>query len=277
MRHIGDDENAAGRLLGAAQQGSGLFSGLPELRADWTRLGAADPLWAVYVAPGTRRGRWDLEEFFATGRREVAAAFAEMRRLGLRPGARRALDFGCGVGRLSAALAERFDEVIGVDIAPTMLAEARRLDRSGGRCRFVLNGAPDLAFLETGSVDLVYSSLVLQHLTPELARGYVAEFVRVLAPGGVAVFQVASRPTLSVKGTLFRLAPWPLLRWAQRRVLRYPAPMRMQAMSGADVAAALAGTGARVVGTVPDPSYGGHWRYVRYFVTHGGGPSGSHR
>lgn len=246
---------------------------MEELRADWSRLGAADPLWAVYVAPGTRRGRWDLEEFFATGHREVAAAFADMRRLGLRPGAGRALDFGCGVGRLSAALAERFDEVIGVDIAPTMLAEARRLDRSGGRCRFVLNSAPDLAFVETGSVDVVYSSLVLQHLTPELSRQYVAEFARVLAPGGVAVFQVASRPTLSVKGALFRLAPWPLLRWAQRRVLRYPAPMRMQAMSGADVAAALAGTGARIVGTVPDPSYGGHWRYVRYFVTHGGGPA----
>ena len=73
-----------------------------------------------------------------------------------------------------------------------MLAEARRLDRSGGRCRFVLNTEPDLAFLADGSVDLVYSSLVLQHLPPGYARRYLAEFARVLAPGGAAVFQVVT-------------------------------------------------------------------------------------
>lgn len=248
---------------------------LRQLRDDWTRLGAEDPLWAVYVAPGTRGGRWDVERFFALGRAEVARAWAGLEALGLNPGRGRALDFGCGVGRLSAALAAYVDEVIGVDIAESMLAQARRLDRSRyqagdqarGRCRFVLNDATDLGFLDDGSIDVVYSSLVLQHMPARLAGGYLREFVRVLAPDGVAVFQVASRPTRSVKGLLFRFAPWPLLRWAQRRLLGYPAPMRMSPLRRADVERMLAGTGAAIVGEVPDETYGGHWHYTRYYVT----------
>lgn len=236
------------------------------MQNDWTRLGTDDPLWAVYVAPGTRGGKWDIDAFFDLGRREVDGALAELERQGLSPGRHRALDFGCGVGRLSQALAHHVDEVIGVDIASSMLAKARELDRSKGRVMFVLNQRPDLNDVSTGSVDIVYSSLVLQHMPPELARGYLREFVRVLAPGGVAIFQVASRPTRSIKGLLFRLAPWSVLRWAQRRLLRYPAPMRMSKMSADDVRAALAGTGARLAAAIDDDSYGGHWYYTRYYV-----------
>jgi SAM-dependent methyltransferase len=239
---------------------------LDELREDWTRLGAEDPLWAVYVAPGTRGGRWDVDEFFALGAEEVSRALGELDRLGLSPGTGVAVDFGCGVGRLSAALARRFTEVIGVDISPTMLDEAKRFDQSGGRCRFVLNESDDLAFIPDGSVDLVYSSLVLQHLPADLAKGYIREFARILAPDGVAVFQVASRPTASFKGLVFRFAPWPVLRWAQRRLLGYPAPMRMNGLSRSAIRRALAPSKARIVTSVRDDSYGGHWHYERYYV-----------
>jgi SAM-dependent methyltransferase len=239
---------------------------LGELRDDWTRLGAEDPLWAVYVAPGTRGGRWNVEEFFALGSREVDRALGELDRFGLSPRRNVAVDFGCGVGRLSAALARHFAEVVGVDISPTMLERARELDRSEGRCRFVLNESDSLAFLADGSVDLVYSSLVLQHMPPPLAARYLREFARVLADDGVAVFQVASRPTMSFKGLAFRFAPWPLVRWAQRRLLGYPAPMRMTGLRRSAVEKALAPTNARVVGLVSDDSYGGHWHYDRYYV-----------
>ena len=239
---------------------------LDQLQDDWTRLGKEDPLWAVYVAPGTRGGKWDVEAFFDLGRREVDGALAALPGLGLAPGRLRALDFGCGVGRLSQALAAHVDEVTGLDIAPSMLDKARELDRSGGRVRFVLNQEPNLAVITTASVDIVYSSLVLQHMPPELARGYLAEFVRVLAPGGVAIFQVASRPTRSLKGLIFRLAPWPVLRWAQQKLLGYPAPMRMSRMTPDDVRAGIAGTPARLAAAIDDDSYGGHWHYTRYYV-----------
>jgi len=246
---------------------------LDGLRSDWTRLGAQDPLWAVYVAPGTRGGLWDLKEFFATGQREVDSALARAAGLGLRPGRRRALDFGCGVGRLSAALVRHVEEVVAVDIAPSMLAEARRLDRSDGRVRFVHNDRPDLEFVPSRSVDVVYSSLVLQHLPPGLARRYLAEFARVLAPAGVVIVQVATRRMWSVKGVASALLPWPAQRWLQRRLLAYPAPMRMSAVTAADVDAAMAGSGVRIVDSVVDRSYGGHWRCVRFFATRDAGLS----
>ena len=54
------------------------------------------------------------------------------RRPGGSPAARRsALDFGCGIGRLSQALAEHFDQVYGVDISPKMIELARAAQSQG--------------------------------------------------------------------------------------------------------------------------------------------------
>jgi SAM-dependent methyltransferase len=237
-----------------------------EVRADWTRLGKEDPLWAVLVAPGMRGRRWDVDDFFATGREEVDTSLARLEPLGLSPGTARALDFGTGVGRLARALATRFDTVTAVDVSPTMLDEARRLDRSEGRIDWVLNEVPDLSFVEDASVDLVYSSLVLQHLPLDLARDYLREFIRVLRADGVAVVQVASRTTLSFKGLVFGYAPFPLVAWGQRHLLGYPAPMRMTGMPPKVMRGVLAGTGARVVETVEDRAYGGHWIYDRHYL-----------
>lgn len=239
---------------------------LDRLRVDWTRLGAEDPLWAVLIRPGTRHGGWDPDEFLATGRAEVGAALDRLGELGALPPLGSVLDFGCGAGRASQALAERADKVVGVDVSEPMLAAARRLDRSDGRCTFVLNDRPDLSGFADASFDLVYSSLVLQHLPPPLARSYLAEFTRVLRPGGAMAVQVATRPTLSVKGVLFRYAPQPLLRFGQRRILGYPAPMRMHPISAADFAATISRYDGRLLDSVEDTTYGGHWIYHRHFA-----------
>jgi SAM-dependent methyltransferase len=239
---------------------------LDRLRLDWTRLGAEDPLWAVLIRPGTRHGGWDPDEFLATGRAEVGTALDRLDELGVLPRLGRVLDFGCGAGRASQALAERADAVTGVDVSEPMLAAARRLDRSDGRCEFVLNERPDLSVFADASFDLVYSSLVLQHLPPALARTYLVELTRVLRPGGAMAVQVATRPTLSLKGALFRYAPQPLIRFGQRRILGYPAPMRMHPISGADFAASIARYDGRLLDSVEDTTYGGHWTYHRHFA-----------
>jgi SAM-dependent methyltransferase len=242
---------------------------LDEIHRDWDVLGAADPLWAVLTERGRRGPAWTEEEFLATGRAEVAAAFDRLDRLGLPVGTGRALDFGCGAGRLTAALTERFDEVVGVDIAASMLAEARRMDRSGGRAVFLHNTAPDLALLGSDGFDLVYTDRVLQHLTPGLARGYLAELLRVLRPGGVHVAGLPDRATVPLFGAVARTLPHPVLRFVQRRVLGYPAPMRMHAVPAAEVAALVRANGGRLVDTV---AYGADpvWHHVRHFVVKGG-------
>lgn len=161
-----------------------------QTRRHWEKLARTDPLWAVLTDPTKAGNRWEVDEFFASGRREIEAVLAEVR--GRCPGLRRgrALDFGCGVGRLTQALADHFERVTGVDIAEEMLALARRYNRKGERVEYVHNTEADLAGLAAGSFDFVGSLITLQHIAPEYSRRYIAEFLRVLAPGGVAYFQV---------------------------------------------------------------------------------------
>lgn len=237
-----------------------------DVRRDWTRLGERDPLWAVYVAPGTRGGRWDVERFLALGRADVAAARDWLTALG-RPAAwARALDFGCGAGRLSQALAEHADAVVGVDVSAPMLDTARSLDRSDGRCEFVLNDAPDLRRFPDDSFDLVYTALVLQHLPRPVIEGYLAEFARVLAPGGTAVLHCSTSPLWTVKGAIWRLAPSRLIGWGQRVFLRYPAPMRMTAMPERRVEEIIRAAGGRVLDRRSEDDRSTHWRLTRYVV-----------
>jgi SAM-dependent methyltransferase len=158
----------------------------------WERAAQIDPLWAILSDP-TKKGRhWDLQSFFETGRREVSLLLYQLRQLGRLPSAERALDFGCGVGRLTQALGATFAEVVGVDVSPTMIRLAERLNRRPATVRYVLNQSPALDQLGSSQFDLIYSDIVLQHLEPEAATGFIREFLRLLAPGGVTVFQLPS-------------------------------------------------------------------------------------
>jgi ubiquinone/menaquinone biosynthesis C-methylase UbiE len=237
-----------------------------QTRSDWTQLGEADPLWAVLVRPDAKNGAWDVEEFLATGRREVDESLAKLAAFGGATVPGRALDFGCGVGRLSQALAEGYEEVVGVDISEPMLAMARELDRSGGRCRFVLNLEPHLAQFPDDHVDLVFSSIVLQHIPPDAAMAYLREFTRVVRAGGAMVVLLPTGTRNTVKGLLFRYLPHRVLRWAQRRLLHYPAPMRMHTFDRAVVERMFADTGMTVIGSTDEPEHAPHWNFTRFFA-----------
>jgi len=158
---------------------------------DWEELASLDPLWAIRNSPGTRYGNWDVDAFFATGEDDVADAMRQLEELGLPTGTGAALDFGCGVGRASRALASRFGRVTGVDISNTMIELAREHNREIDNVEFVHNTAPDLAVLGDARFDLVYTRSVLQHLPDrESVHGFVREFVRVLAPGGCTAIHI---------------------------------------------------------------------------------------
>lgn len=160
------------------------------LKKHWEAFSREDPLWAVLTDSARVGGRWDLKEFLATGEHEVADYLEELEQLRAAPVRGRALDFGCGVGRLTQALAERFERCDGVDIAEPMIAEARRINQRAERVRYHVNDAPNLALFVDDSFDFVLSSIVLQHMEPRYAKAYITEFVRVLKPGALALFQV---------------------------------------------------------------------------------------
>jgi SAM-dependent methyltransferase len=90
-------------------------------------------------------------------------------------------------------MAATFDRADGVDISKAMLRHARRFNRHGERCTYHLNVAPNLSLFANESFDFVYTTLVLQHIEPSISRRYIAELIRVLAPGGLLVFQLPSQ------------------------------------------------------------------------------------
>lgn len=240
---------------------------LAGLHRDWTRLGEADPLWAVCVDPARRGGRWDPQEFLASGRAEIADAIQQLDRLGLCAGRRdAALDFGCGAGRLTGALATCFATVTGVDISLPMLEQARALHAGNERCHFVPNDSLTLSAFADGSFDLVYSSLVLQHMPPSLAEGYLAEFIRVLRPGGAIVILVPAAHLRTVRGVVYAWAPRRLTGLIQRKVFGYPAPMQMHALPARLVRRLAGAHGGRLAASEPHPGYGGHWVMVQHFI-----------
>lgn len=182
---------------------------LEYIRRTYDRWAREDPFYAVLTARAKRGNQWDPAEFFARGRAEIEQVLRYLDEAGVELRRDRALDFGCGVGRLSQALAPHFREVVGVDISEEMVRRARELDCYGpDRVRYVVNTAAGLPDLESESFDFVYSNITLQHVPPRLVRRYVAEFFRVLRPGGIALYQMRSGPRIrpgSLRDWLYRL------------------------------------------------------------------------
>lgn len=160
-------------------------------RRHWEELASLDPLWAVLSYRSKKFGRWDCDEFLATGDEQVSHHLAHAAAFGYPQRSRSALDFGCGVGRLAPALSNRCDTYHGVDIAPRMVDQARALHAHRPNCTFSVNHDLTLGQLADESFDVVMTLYVLQHLT---SRGailtYVGHLVRVLREGGVLVFQL---------------------------------------------------------------------------------------
>src|ERR1017187_2030454 len=164
---------------------------LKKHKRNWDRMGEMDPLWAALTDPQRRFGKWNVDEFFATGEDQVTEVLATAKKLGYPTEHDRALDFGCGVGRLSRALAHHFQHVCGVDISDSMIAKARELNASIPQCEFFMNATDHLQLFPDQHFDMVFTTLVLQHL-PErsMIYSYVAEFLRTLKKGGLLVFQL---------------------------------------------------------------------------------------
>jgi len=108
----------------------------------------------------------------------------------------RILDLGAGTGNAGRTLARRYrgSRVIQADIAPNMLRQSRRRSRRWlSRQHYVCADAENLP-LQSGVVDLVFSSLMLQWC-PYPARTF-AEILRVMRPGGLFLFSSLGPDTL---------------------------------------------------------------------------------
>ncbi len=259
----------------------------------WHELGERNPFGVILTGADRRPRDWDVDAFFATGVDDVEGVVAELRAIAPALPRRAALDFGCGVGRISRALASHFESVVGLDVAPSMIAAAQRLNAAFPRCTFRVNRSSRLRGMADGRFDFVYSRLVLQHIPPRSAERYIAEMVRVLAPGGVLMFQLPE-PLERDSGRLFTeeerafvdapIADTPLKRLLPRWLIRLyrhvrfrrivkphtrPPRMHMFGVERVRVLELLGEADARVIRVDVDASHGADVSGYVYWVTKG--------
>jgi SAM-dependent methyltransferase len=219
---------------------------LHRLQKVWDGLATHDPMGAILADPTRKGNKWDSGEFFETGRREINTVLDHVRSQGLTPDfGGNTLDFGCGVGRLTQALASRFARVFGVDISETMVERAQRHNGFPDSCKYICSTSNTLPFGDE-EFSFIYSSIALQHIEPRYIEKYIAEFLRVLCPGGILVFQLADQR----KGESFRRLAGRIRRQARRplEVAGLVAGlMEVHCLTEARVRAILASESCRIV------------------------------
>ena len=162
------------------------------MQRDWDERARKDPFFYIDSA----RDWSGPEEFFAAGadgyRRLVEP---ELLALGVDPAGKRVLELGCGVGRMTAAFAQRFGRVVAVDVSGEMLRLGRRYLADLPNVDWVQVSGTDLAPFPDGCFDVAFTHLVLQHVPDQAtALRLVREMLRVLRPGGAFLIEFNSRP-----------------------------------------------------------------------------------
>jgi SAM-dependent methyltransferase len=154
------------------------------MRDDWNRRAREDAHY--YAGFGGREQ--NENEFLASGAYLVAKMERELRRMPAAANRRawRALEIGCGPGRLMKPLSHNFGEIHGVDVSDEMVALARERLAGIPHAHVHLTGGANLAQFADESFDFVYSYAVFQHIPDrDVVIEYMREIRRVLKPHAV--------------------------------------------------------------------------------------------
>jgi len=163
-----------------------LLKELNKIRSDYDRIALEDPFFGT-VGNSNR----DLELYFKHGQQQVMGILSNVQRLGLDLTNGKALDFGCGIGRVTRALATQFDEVYGLDISSSMIALANHYNGDLLRCHFRCHSDYRLKLFADDLFDLIVGINVFRYIPAELSRAYVKEFMRIIKPGGFVYFETS--------------------------------------------------------------------------------------
>ena len=161
---------------------------------DWEAFGRSNPYFGVLTDDRYRSEVLTAdvkEEFFETGYAHVADVLETLgSKLGRTDGFTRALDFGCGVGRLVIPFARIATDVVGVDVSDAMLAEAGKNCRERGVTNVSLLKSDDELSTVEGEFDLVHSFIVLQHIPVSRGEKLFDKLVGKVSRGGVGALQL---------------------------------------------------------------------------------------
>lgn len=161
---------------------------------DWEKISEDNPYWGVLSSEQFRGHDISSSQkklFFLSGQEFVLNTIGFVKKhISVDFKIQRALDFGCGVGRLLIPLAELAVEVVGVDVAPRMLQICQQNMAEAG----VINGTvvlgDDSLSQIAGEFNFVNSYIVLQHIPPDRAVHLIKKLLNFLSVGGVFSLQL---------------------------------------------------------------------------------------
>ncbi len=159
---------------------------LKQHKSNWDLLAKENsPEWVV----DTRKKNWDQAEFFETGRVLIDDILEFLNHNNISFNGVNALDFGCGVGRLTQSLSKYFNHVDGTDISEEMIRQANLKNSKGEACNYFTSDSEKLENVPDEKYDFVFTYATLQHIEPYYVKRYLESFVRVLKKDGLIVFQ----------------------------------------------------------------------------------------
>ena len=225
------------------------------IRTAWTHLGKSRPHHSVLTADeflAESINEQSIELFYQSGGVEAATIDAMLKRHGFSDAkARTCVEYGCGLGRVTFPLAQRFKMVHAYDISSNhiALAQQRALELGIVNVQFHLS-AVDVGYQKLEPCDFFLSCIVFQHNPPPIIRAMISSSLRSLRPGGMAIFQV---PTFAV-GYTFRLQDY----------LATPQhfDMEMHCIPQQSVFALIADEGCRVLEVREDNRVGNHGDWI---------------
>jgi ubiquinone/menaquinone biosynthesis C-methylase UbiE len=172
---------------------------LRKMREDWDQRAKENARYYV----NTATAEWSDEEFFASGERTVAdEILTDLVNIcqGKSTKEMRALEIGCGAGRVTRALANLFGEVHGVDGSGEMIRQAKMALRDRPNAFVYQNNGKDLSVVPAIEFDFAFSTIVFQHIpSREIIENYVCEVSRLLRPGALFKFQVQGDVMMETK------------------------------------------------------------------------------
>jgi SAM-dependent methyltransferase len=162
-----------------------------KMKQDWDRRAQVDPYYWVAATQEAdlqsyeSSAQTDCEGFlkyFLGGNWDESLAKDKFKDQAL-------LDLGCGIGRMTAPLANYFQRSVGVDVSEQMILKAKELHQSITNAEFICNSGTDLSMLADGSIDIACSYSVLAHLPADVTEAYFLEIGRILKTAGFFRYQ----------------------------------------------------------------------------------------
>ena len=174
-----------------------------QVAREWEELGSSQPVWSVLSREPYKNVQRDTvpQSFYISGEREAKRLVGALRRNGIAPPFTRAVEYGCGLGRVSIPLSRFCRHLDAYDISGSHIELAKRHAAETKVENILFHQVETPSDRPETGYDLYYSCLVFQHNPPPVILRLIRNALEGLAPDGVAVFQLP----VFLKGYEFKL------------------------------------------------------------------------